>query len=188
MRHEPLLLGLFDLNGFKNYNDGFGHAAGDALLQRLARSLESVLPPAAAFRMGGDEFCVLLPAGAAGDAMLRGAHAVLSERGEGFEISASSGQRHVAQMRRADSSEALRLADQRMYSDKSSSRRSGTAQEVARTLISALAQRDPHLTDHMADVERLAVATAQCPRAVQRSSRAGRSGGRAARCRQGGDS
>ena len=44
---EPLLLGLFDLNGFKNYNDGFGHAAGDALLQRLARSLASVLPPPA---------------------------------------------------------------------------------------------------------------------------------------------
>jgi len=158
---EALLLGLFDLNGFKNYNDGFGHAAGDALLQRLARSLASVLPaPAAAFRMGGDEFCVLLPAGDAGQAMLRAAHAVLSERGEGFEISASLGS-VLLPTETTDSSEALRLADQRMYSDKHSSRRSGTAHEVARTLLSAIAQRDPHLTSHMADVERLAIATAR---------------------------
>jgi two-component system cell cycle response regulator len=158
---EPLLLGLFDLNGFKNYNDGFGHAAGDALLKQLARSLASVLPPpAAAFRMGGDEFCVLLPGDDTGQAMLRAAHAVLHERGDGFEISASLGS-VMLPSETADTSEALRLADQRMYSDKSSARRSGTAQEVARTLLSALAQRDPHLTDHMADVERLAIGTAR---------------------------
>jgi len=160
-RPEPLLLGLFDLNGFKNYNDGFGHAAGDALLQRLARSLKSVLPPpAAAFRMGGDEFCVLLPAGDVGQALLRAAHSVLHERGDGFEISASVGS-VLLPNETTDSSEALRLADQRMYSDKNSSRRAGTAQEVARTLLSALAQRDPHLSDHLADVERLATSTAQ---------------------------
>ena len=158
---EALLLGLFDLNGFKNYNDSFGHAAGDALLERLASALAGVLPPpAAAFRMGGDEFCVLLPAGEAGEAMLRAAHAVLSERGDGFEISASLGS-VLLPNETADYSEALRLADQRMYSDKTSTRRSGTAQEVARTLLSALAQRDPHLTSHMADVERLAIGTAR---------------------------
>lgn len=157
---DPLLLGLFDLNGFKSYNDSFGHAAGDALLKRLARSLASVLPPpAAAFRMGGDEFCVLLPADDAGQAMLRAAHAVLCERGDGFDISASVGS-VLLPSETTDTSEALGLADQRMYADKSSSRRSGTAQEVARTLLSALAQRDPHLTNHMADVERLAVGTA----------------------------
>ena len=158
---QPLLLGLFDLNGFKNYNDGFGHGAGDALLQRLANSLASVLPPpAAAFRMGGDEFCVLLPAGDAGQAMLRAAHAVLEERGDGFEISASVGS-VVLPDETADYSEALRLADQRMYANKNSCRRSGTADEVARTLLSALAQRDPHLTNHMAEVERLAIGTAR---------------------------
>ena len=35
---EPLVLALFDLNGFKQYNDAFGHPAGDALLARLGRS------------------------------------------------------------------------------------------------------------------------------------------------------
>jgi two-component system cell cycle response regulator len=158
---EPLVLGLFDLDGFKSYNDCFGHAAGDALLQRLARSLASVLPaPAAAFRMGGDEFCVLVPAGDVGQAMLDAAHAVLAEQGDGFAVSASIGSVRLPE-EATDSSEALRLADQRMYEDKHSTRRSGTAKEVARTLLCALEQRDPHLTDHLADVERLATGTAQ---------------------------
>ena len=156
----PLLLGLFDLNGFKSYNDTFGHVAGDTLLQRLAHGLSSVLPPpAAAYRMGGDEFCVLLPAGDAGQAMLRAAHDVLAEQGDGFEISASAGSVTLPD-ETADSSEALRLADQRMYADKHSARRAGAAQEIARTLLSALAQRDPHLTSHLADVGQLATGTA----------------------------
>jgi HD-GYP domain-containing protein (c-di-GMP phosphodiesterase class II) len=116
--------------------------------------------PAAAYRMGGDEFCVLVPAGEVGEAMLRAAHAVLAEQGDGFAVSASVGSVTLPD-EAADSSEALRLADQRMYEDKHSTRRSGTAKEVARTLLCALEQRDPHLTDHLSDVERLASDTAR---------------------------
>ena len=47
-------LAFFDLDGFKEYNDTFGHPAGDALLQRLAAALGG-------YRLGGDEFCLLLP-------------------------------------------------------------------------------------------------------------------------------
>src|SRR3954452_21932048 len=36
---RPIVLALFDLDGFKHYNDTFGHPAGDALLVRLGRSL-----------------------------------------------------------------------------------------------------------------------------------------------------
>ena len=42
-RPETMILALFDLDGFKSYNDSFGHAAGDALLQRLAMALGTVL-------------------------------------------------------------------------------------------------------------------------------------------------
>ena len=64
---EPLVLVLFDLDGFKSYNDTFGHAAGDALLQRMATGLQAAIgADAAAYRMGGDEFCALLPGGADG--------------------------------------------------------------------------------------------------------------------------
>ena len=59
-----VLLALYDLNGFKDYNDRFGHPAGDALLERLGTRLRDVVAPAArAYRMGGDEFCVLAVVG-----------------------------------------------------------------------------------------------------------------------------
>ena len=51
---------MFDLDGFKAYNDSFGHPAGDALLVRLGRNLTAAVGhSASAYRMGGDEFCVL---------------------------------------------------------------------------------------------------------------------------------
>jgi diguanylate cyclase (GGDEF)-like protein len=56
-----MVLTMFDLNGFKNYNDNFGHPAGDALLLRLGRALQEAVGPFAgrAYRPGGDEFCVI---------------------------------------------------------------------------------------------------------------------------------
>lgn len=59
---SPTLLLLFDLDGFKLYNDTFGHPAGDALLARLGRALrETVNPTGQVYRLGGDEFCALFP-------------------------------------------------------------------------------------------------------------------------------
>ena len=61
------LLALFDLDGFKHYNDTFGHPAGDALLCRLGANLEAFLGARGqAFRMGGDEFCALFHDGRLG--------------------------------------------------------------------------------------------------------------------------
>ena len=55
------MLLLFDLNGFKHYNDTFGHPAGDELLSRLGGALrDAVGEDGTAYRIGGDEFCVLL--------------------------------------------------------------------------------------------------------------------------------
>jgi diguanylate cyclase (GGDEF)-like protein len=157
---EPMILALFDLDGFKSYNDSFGHAAGDALLQRLAAALGTVLKgPASVYRMGGDEFCALLPGGDTGQTLLRAASAVLTDQGDGFSISASRGS--VALPDETDDvEEALRLADQRMYAHKRQSRREDAAQEVKRALLSALAQRDPGLGDHVDDVGVLAEQTA----------------------------
>ena len=55
---------LLDLDRFKEVNDLFGHAAGDVLLQTVARCLSDVLEPAAAqimARIGGDEFVIVAP-------------------------------------------------------------------------------------------------------------------------------
>ncbi len=58
---DELLLVMYDLDGFKDYNDTYGHAAGDALLHRLGARLTAAAAAhrGFAYRMGGDEFCVL---------------------------------------------------------------------------------------------------------------------------------
>jgi two-component system cell cycle response regulator len=155
-RPAPMILALFDLDGFKSYNDSFGHAAGDALLTRLASALRAVLAaPASVYRMGGDEFCALLPGGDKGEILLRAASAVLTDHGDGFEISASLGSVRLPEDT-DDVDEALRLADQRMYAEKHGGRAAGAAHEVKSALLSALAQRDPELSNHLDDVGRLA--------------------------------
>jgi diguanylate cyclase (GGDEF)-like protein len=61
--HLPLALLLIDLDDFKRVNDTDGHSAGDALLRRFARIVEgTVRRTDRAYRLGGDEFGVLMPA------------------------------------------------------------------------------------------------------------------------------
>jgi diguanylate cyclase (GGDEF)-like protein len=53
---------LMDLDGFKLINDSLGHAAGDLLLQEVAQRMRQVMRRQdRLFRMGGDEFAVLMP-------------------------------------------------------------------------------------------------------------------------------
>jgi diguanylate cyclase (GGDEF)-like protein len=63
---EDLSLVVLDLDNFKNVNDQFGHAAGDHVLVEAAGRLRSVIREEdVAFRIGGEEFLILLP-GASG--------------------------------------------------------------------------------------------------------------------------
>ena len=85
----PLVLIMFDLDGFKSYNDTFGHPAGDALLARLGAKLAARRSPgrARAYRLGGDEFCALIAAGARRAAHTdRRAAGALEEDGENFAV------------------------------------------------------------------------------------------------------
>jgi GGDEF domain-containing protein len=88
---QPISLLLFDLNGFKHFNDTFGHPAGDELLTRLGGQLREALGQEGhAYRIGGDEFCVLLTCPRDRfDTMTREAAMALSATGPGFEVSAS---------------------------------------------------------------------------------------------------
>jgi diguanylate cyclase (GGDEF)-like protein len=155
------LFALFDLDGFKLYNDTFGHPAGDALLERLGGRLELFAgSKGGAYRLGGDEFCLLSECTAAEvDAIIAGATAALSERGEGFAIAASQG--NVLLPSEAGSvREAMQLADRRMYANKVSERTSAGSQSRD-VLLTALRERQPALAEQMVDVAELALAVAE---------------------------
>lgn len=131
----PLTVIAIDLNGLKAVNDDRGHAAGDALLRRVGEVLgKAVDSPACAARIGGDEFCVLLPG-----TDERGAHA-LQERilsmlelnnqfypGQPISLamgvaSCASGDLVEATIHRAD--KAMYAEKERYYQDRGIDRRS----------------------------------------------------------------
>ena len=152
----PTLLLLFDLDGFKSYNDSFGHPAGDALLRRLALKLAVASEPLGrAYRMGGDEFCVLAGAREADRAaVLQAATKALEEEGEGFRITAASGA-IVLPDETSELSEALRVADTRLYANKDS-RRVSAVRQSKDVLLSVLSERDAELRGHLTSVAQLA--------------------------------
>jgi diguanylate cyclase (GGDEF)-like protein len=147
-------LALFDLDGFKAYNDTFGHLAGDALLTRLGHRLrEAVVDTGVAYRLGGDEFCVLAT-GEASAATIEAAVDALTEHGGAFTIGNSHGTVVLDdEVRKPE--DALRIADQRMYERKNGGRRSAGDQSKA-VLVRALSERHPDLTSRSADVSRVA--------------------------------
>lgn len=59
---HPLTVAMVDLDHFKQYNDLYGHPAGDRVLARLGRALARVAraPPDQVARIGGEEFCLVL--------------------------------------------------------------------------------------------------------------------------------
>jgi diguanylate cyclase (GGDEF)-like protein len=147
-------LALFDLDGFKTYNDMFGHVAGDVLLEHLGTRLDAAVRGVGrAFRMGGDEFCVLVPADRSSAALVRAGHA-LREEGDGFRIDASAG---VVELPgdAADAEAALQLADRRMYARKDG-RPASAARQSGDVLLAAIGQREPELLAHTRAVARLA--------------------------------
>ena len=156
---RPLLLLLFDLNGFKAYNDTFGHPAGDRLLVRLAGALKAAMVEhgACAYRLGGDEFCVLaaVPDNTAG-AVTAAASEALTDHGGGFHITASHGAVLLPEESQ-DVTEAMQLVDQCMYAQKISGRRSADRQSRD-VLLRALQERTPELAERHAAVARLAEA------------------------------
>ncbi len=121
---RPAALFLFDLNGFKSYNDTFGHPAGDELLTRLGSELRAAVgADGTAYRIGGDEFVVLVDHsdGDRGERVMKRAAEALTTSGRGFEVSASWGQVAIPADAEAPA-EAMQLADVRMYAQKESRR------------------------------------------------------------------
>ena len=149
---KRITLAFFDLDGFKSYNDTFGHPAGDALLHRLGALLaQAISGGGTAYRLGGDEFCVLLRDGAPAD-LVEKARSALGARGEGFQITASCGQAELPSEAQTPA-DALRVVDQRMYAEKA--RRSGrVARQTHDLLLRIVREREPDLGQHAEGVAR----------------------------------
>ncbi len=149
-------LALFDLNGFKDYNDTYGHPAGDALLAALGADLLAAVEGAGrAYRMGGDEFCVIVDAGATDPhAIAARAADSLSAGARGFTVSAAHGL-VLLPTEAATASDALRRADVRMYEHKAGSR-VGSRRQVTQALMQTIEERDRALRGHGESVQELA--------------------------------
>jgi two-component system, cell cycle response regulator len=148
---RPIALMLLDLNGFKRYNDTFGHPAGDRLLMRFGAALREALgKDGSAYRIGGDEFCVLLTcAPDRFDEVRRAVVQALTAAGPDYAVSASWGAVEVP-IEEREPSAAMQLADVRMYAHKESRRVSRDGSRDAPIDLSATPESsavEPKLSD-----------------------------------------
>jgi len=127
---ESVSVLMVDVDHFKEYNDAFGHTAGDVILKAVAEVLRTVIPPdGVSARYGGEEFAVLLTrakrhqAADVAEAVRRTVefHTQGSGRGERRSVTASVG---VATFPEDGQSamELIRVADQRLYQAKRAGR------------------------------------------------------------------
>jgi diguanylate cyclase (GGDEF)-like protein len=147
---------LFDLNGFKRYNDTFGHPTGDALLARLATKLELAVGGAGTcYRLGGDEFCTLAPVPTSGiERFLDLTTGALAESGEAFEITTAFGCTILPE-EAGTPGDALHVADKRLYAQKYQFLISRGRPHAV--LLQALQEREPALREHVGGVADLSL-------------------------------
>lgn len=122
----PLGIVMVDIDHFKRVNDEFGHAAGDVVLQRVAKLLQGLVRNTdIAARMGGEEFVLMLPGAGVGAANRLAKELVEAVSSVAIEpagvITISCG---VTQLSHADHTvgDALRRADEALYAAKDEGR------------------------------------------------------------------
>lgn len=120
------LVAVIDIDGLKQTNDTYGHSHGDAVIVDLATRLRSVVPELShVFRIGGDEFVMILPYTSSQTTRTEVDQAVGAYsrrwREQGYPVSASVGFA-ACPSEAPDLDAAVRLADQRMYAVKSAAR------------------------------------------------------------------
>ncbi|MDQ6697291.1 MAG: GGDEF domain-containing protein [Actinomycetota bacterium] len=165
-RRQSITAVLFiDLDGFKRVNDRYGHDAGDAVLQAVARQLLAVTRPSDILaRIGGDEFVVLCESLSTEqeatiiarrlDAAVRGA---VPGDLDGIQLSAAVGIA-FAEGREDNPTALIRRADRAMYLAKHGVRDPSDRQEVLRPLGTHIDLRAKDLRPRLLDVlVRLAV-------------------------------
>ncbi|MCW2991924.1 MAG: diguanylate cyclase and metal dependent phosphohydrolase, partial [Solirubrobacterales bacterium] len=148
---------IFDLVGFKKYNDSFGFACGDALLRRLGRKLtDAVGGQCAIYRLRGAQFAVVTAADDTASLRVAASDA-LFEIGEGFMIRCAQGSVSIPHQA-TDVSEALKLADQEVQAERATLRSQG----VDDLTIASPSLTAARVTPSPYDVADLSVSVGQC--------------------------
>ncbi len=125
-RNTPLCIVMLDIDGFKQFNDSFGHGPGDSLLREFGHILREHLRKSdISCRYGGDEFVLVLPDSSVADTQERVeqirifAKGLQIRHGEQMvgKVTLSAGVAQAPEHGNADS-ELLRAADEAMYTAK----------------------------------------------------------------------
>ena len=166
---------LFDIDNFKGFNDSLGHLAGDEILRSLAVTLHGAIKREDAYRYGGDEFAVLMPAADLKGSVRAAERLRLAvekmSTGDGQKLTVSLGVASFPDMA-ASAEELIYRADMAMYWAKSTGKnrvgdwdgllsrrtdgstppdlgnRDGKVRDAVVSLVSALAAKDPVTRDH----------------------------------------
>ena len=111
-------------------------------------------PKVQAYRLGGDEFCVLTRVGARPlEAITGDTIEALSERGRGFDITTACGCIMLPE-EAEESAAAMPLVDERLYADKRSRQTSDAPNQLRDVLLQVMAEREPDLHAHLHEVVR----------------------------------
>jgi diguanylate cyclase (GGDEF)-like protein len=154
-RTSPLSLLMIDIDHFKNYNDAFGHPAGDEALRAVAQLLRlTVRRIDFAARIGGDEFAVILPfTDLAGARVIAEKCRVAAEarRGPHGPLHISVGAAQLSGLS-SDGSELVSAADEALYTAKFA----GRNRVVASSGSTMAGSMSPHIAGVPATRQRLA--------------------------------
>src|SRR5690349_7176197 len=121
---QPLSLVILDLHRFKEVNDKHGHPRGDEVLRATAATLKKALRTSdSAFRIGGDEFALLLPQTDSQQALAlsRRVETVFAEMIKPLQLEVAVSMDHGAAIFPQDAEQAdqlIRIADERLYRQK----------------------------------------------------------------------
>jgi diguanylate cyclase (GGDEF)-like protein len=132
-RNAAISLLMTDIDDFKQFNDAYGHLAGDEALRRVAKALEgaALRPADMVARYGGEEFVILLPDTGANEAALVADRLLLAvrrlaiphEHSRGWQyVSLSVGLASARPSREMNANELLDLADRMLYKAKTGGR------------------------------------------------------------------
>lgn len=135
---QPFSVMQMDLDHFKSINDRYGHQAGDKVLTHAARLITSTIREAdVAGRVGGEEFCVVLPGAGPEEAMMIAERIrerlndreILVKKSQTVRISVSIGVSSARESDNYDFEQLQSIADARLYQAKQRGRNQVVGQE-----------------------------------------------------------